>query len=154
MAKHSTSTNIDRVYRDAASHHLGVSKHRFLTERDWKKAGFCLISAPKVAGSCKVWEYVPKFRKVCEVTRRYYADTEVRPIAQEQPKAVEEKSFFRQDGEYLFYDENTYAGYKWAKDKAWELYHQAEKETADEVRKLFFDASKKYSDLARQYAEG
>jgi len=155
MAKHNSSSNRDRVYRDAAAHHLGVGKHQFLTKKDWEKAGFCLISGAKASGSCEVWDYVPKYHKVCKVVRKYFCDTEVQPIAQEQPKAVEtESTFFKQDGEYLFYDENVYAGFKWAKDKAWELYHQAEKEVNDVVKGLLLEASKKYSEVAKMYAEG
>lgn len=159
MAKHSTSSNKDRVYRDASAHHLGVGKHTFLTEKDWKKAGFCLVSGAKASGSCEVWDYVPKFHKVCKVVRKYYCDDQVLPIAQEQPKAVEEpkteeKGFFKQDGEYLFYDENTYAGFKWAKDKAWGLFHLAQKEVNDEVKALLLEASQKWSNVAKMYAEG
>lgn len=151
MAKHSTSSNKDRVYRDAAAHHLGVGKHTFLTEKDWKKAGFCLIPGAKASGSCKVWDLVPRFHKVCEVVRKYYCDDQVLPIESE-----EAKPFFKEErignDTVMFYDENEYAGFKWAKDKAWELFHEAEKQAVDDVRELFMAAAKKYSDLAKMYA--
>ena len=137
------ATNKELIYKAGAAHHCGVTKTVFNTEKGWKQAGFCLKDKAKSAFSTKVWEYVPKFRKTCLVLRKVYAESEVVKI--EEPKAAEEPKFFKEErignDTIMFYDEQEYNNYKWAKDKAWFLFHQGD-----------MDGAKKYSNIAKAYA--